>query len=64
MIGHKLFGDLGLIDNETPVQSTKGFSDERLTRILQKKSEGNEIIKKFIAKNREGTQKFELNNLK
>jgi len=28
LIGNRLYGDIGLIDNQTPIQKQKGFYDE------------------------------------
>jgi hypothetical protein len=28
LIGHRLFGDIGLIDSQIPIQEQKGFHDD------------------------------------
>lgn len=34
LIGHKLFGDIGLIINDVPQQKSAGFEDKSLQQLL------------------------------
>ena len=36
MIGQRLYGDIGLIDDQTPIQKSKGFHDDELAHLLSK----------------------------
>jgi magnesium-transporting ATPase (P-type) len=54
LIGKRLFGDIGLITKDVPLQKGSGFEDEVLKKLVSKGVE-NEYISTFIAKNREGT---------
>lgn len=35
VVGNHMFGDLGLINQQIPVQTSKGFSDENLIKVLK-----------------------------
>jgi phospholipid-transporting ATPase len=63
LIGHRLFGDLGLIASDVPLQKGSSFEDRHLQDLLSRGA-ANEYISSFIAKNREGTFTQEINNLK
>lgn len=53
LIGHKLFGDIGLIASDVPPQKGSGFEDKSLQQLLSKGA-ANEYIPNFLAKNKEG----------
>lgn len=53
LIGHKYFGDIGLIASDVPVQKSSGFEDKNLQQLLSK-GVANEYIPSFLAKDKEG----------
>lgn len=51
LIGYKLYGDLGLISTEVPLQKSVGFEDHNLLGLLTRGS-NNEQISPFLVRNK------------